>query len=398
MLINRAQFSFFGKREVSALYGTLALTTFGEGLINVFVPIFLWKMGFAIWQILFFYFLQSMFFVILAFLALPLLEKMSDKMMMFLSAPCLILYFLGLNYVDTIPWLFYILPLVLALNILFFDVGYNLDFSQTVDDNKIGREIGARNTISALINFSAPFLGGSLIVLFGFPMTFLIASFILFAAVAPLFFFPHRHLAAGLRRAEIIKFLTGRGIQNFNISGIGYATELVIGGLLWPLFIFFAVHDAKSLGGVISIGLFASAITTYFVGFLSDAGDRRKALAISTILFSLVWVVRLFITSPGSIVVSNVAGNIVAAALMVAWTSQFYKIAKAVTHPSLFILSQGLLYQLARMIFLPILMFLSYILTAQTFFLVSFACAALLQLLFLFANKFHLNDLTAMNE
>jgi len=398
MLINRAQFSFFGKREVSALYGTLALTTFAEGLINVFVPIFLWKMGFAIWQILFFYFLQSGYFVILVFLILPLLEKMSDKMMMFLSAPLLILYFLGLNYVDTIPWLFYVLPLALALNILLFDIGYNLDFSQTVDDNKIGREIGARNTISALINFSAPFLGGSLIVLLGFPITFLIASLILFAAVAPLFFFPHRHLAAGLKRTEIIKFLTGHGIQNFNISGIGYSTELIIGGLLWPLFIFFVVRDVGSLGGVISIGLFASVITTYIVGFLSDAGDRRKALAISTILFSAVWIVRMFITSSSAIVISNVAGNIVAAALMVAWTSQFYKIAKAVVHPSLFILSQGVLYQLARLIFLPILMLLAYTLTMQVFFLVSFALAALLQLFFLFANKFHLNDLSAMNE
>ncbi|MEK7089242.1 MAG: hypothetical protein AAB920_00285 [Patescibacteria group bacterium] len=292
MQINSAQFSFFGKREVNALYGTLALTTFADGLINVFVPIFLWKLGFALWQILFFYLLHSIFFVILAFLVLPLLGKMSDKMMMFLSAPLLIIYFLGLNYVDTMPWLFYLIPFMLALNTLLFNIGYNLDFSQSLDDKKIGREIGARNTISVLVNFSAPFFGGLLIVLFGFPITFFIASFILFAAVLPLFFFPHRHLAGNLKRGQIIKFLTGCGIQNFNISGIGYSTGLIIGGLLWPLFIFFAVRNVESLGGVISIGLFASVITTYFVGFLSDAGDRRKALAVATILFSAVWTAR----------------------------------------------------------------------------------------------------------
>lgn len=398
MLINRAQFSFFGKREVNALYGTLALTTFAEGLINIFVPIFLWKSGFAIWQILFFYLLHSIYFVILAFAVLPLLEKMSDKMMMFLSAPLMILYLFGLNYLIAAPVLFYVLPLALAMNTLFFDVGYNLDFSQSVDGEKIGREIGARNTISALVNFSAPFFGGSLIVLFGFSTTFFVASLILFGAVIPLFFFPHRHLAAGLKRAQIVKFLTGHGIQTFNLSGIGYSTELIIGGLLWPLFIFFAVHDAKSLGGVISIGLFASAITTYFVGFLSDAGDRRKVLAVSTILFSLVWVARMFVASSGAIVVSNVVGNIIAAALMVAWTSQFYKIARAVAHPSLFILSREVLYFLSRIVFLPILMIFAYFLTMQNFFLVSFGLAALLQLLFLFANKFHLNDLSAMNE
>ncbi len=398
MQINSAQFSFFGKREVNALYGTLALTTFADGLINVFVPIFLWKLGFALWQILFFYLLHSIFFVILAFLVLPLLGKMSDKMMMFLSAPLLIIYFLGLNYVDTMPWLFYLIPFMLALNTLLFNIGYNLDFSQSLDDKKIGREIGARNTISVLVNFSAPFFGGLLIVLFGFPITFFIASFILFAAVLPLFFFPHRHLAGNLKRGQIIKFLTGCGIQNFNISGIGYSTGLIIGGLLWPLFIFFAVRNVESLGGVISIGLFASVITTYFVGFLSDAGDRRKALAVATILFSAVWIVRMFITSPGAIVLSNVAGNIVAAALMVAWSSQFYKIARAVRHPSLFILSQEILYFLVRIVFLSLLMLFAYMFTTQTFFLISFGLAALLQLLFLFANKFHLKDLSVMKE
>lgn len=398
MQINRTQFSFFGRREVKALYGTLALITFGEGLINIFVPIFLWKMGFAIWQILFFYFLHSVYFVILTFATLPILDRMSDKMMMFLSVPLMILYFFGLNYIAEIPYLFLILPLILALNTLFFDVGYNLDFSQTVDDKKIGREIGTRNTISALVHFSAPFIGGALIVFYGFSVAFFIASLILFGAVVPLFFFPHRHLATNLKRGQILRFLFGRGIQNFNISGIGYSTELIIGGLLWPMFIFFAVNNIESLGGIISVGLFASAITTYFVGLLSDSGDRRKILSITTILFATIWATRIFTTSPNAIIISNVIGNIIAAALMVAWSSQFYKIAKAVTHPSLFILSREVLYFLSRIVFLPILMFLSCVLTIQNFFMVSFGLAALLQLLFLFANRFHLNDLTAMNE
>lgn len=398
MLINRAQFSFFGRREVNALYATLALTSFGEGLISIFVPIFLWKSGFALWQILFFYFLNSVYFVSLSFLVLPLLEKLSDKMMMFLSIPFLILYLFGLNYIVAIPALFYILPFALALNTLFFDVGYNLDFSQSVDGEKIGREIGARNTVSALVNFGAPFLGGTLITLLGFQMTFFIASLVLFSAVVPLFFFSHHHLPVGLRRIQILEFLVGHGIQNFNLSGAGYSLGIVMGGLLWPLFIFFTVHGVEALGGIVSAGLLASAIATYFSGFFSDAGDRRKILAVTTILFSIVWALRMFLVTPRMVVFSNIAGGIISAALMVAWTSQFYKIARAVSHPSLFILSREVLYFLSRIVFLPVLMVLAYLLPLNTFFVVSFGIAAVLNLFFLFANKFHLNDLSAMNE
>lgn len=398
MLIDRAQLSFFGKREVNALYDTLALTNFGEGLVSIFVPIFLWKNGVVIWQILYFYFLSSAYFVGLTFLILPFLKKMSDKMMMFLSAPFLIFYLFGLYYISAAPILFYILPLALALNTLFFDVGYNLDFSQSVDGEKIGRELGARNTISALVNFSAPFFGGSLIVLFGFKITFLIASLILLGAVVPLFFFPHRHLVSDLKSSQIIKFLTGRGIQSFNLSGIAYSMMLTIDGLLWPFFIFFAISSTRSLGGVVSVGLFASAITTYFIGFLSDAGDRRKIITITTVLFSIVWLFRIMFSSPGMIMALSVAGGIISAGLLVAWTSQFYKITRAVQHPSPFILSREVLYQLARVIFLPILMLCAYAFSTTHFFYASFGIAALLQLLFLFANKFHLNDLTAMDE
>lgn len=396
MIFNRSQFSFFGKREINALYATLALISFGEGIISVFVPIFLWKSGFAIWQILFFFFLISFYFVIFSFALLPLLEKLSDKMMMFLSVPFLILYFFFLNYITTIPIVFYIIPLFYALNTLLFDVGYNLDFSQSVDKDKIGREIGARNTVSALVNFGAPFIGGLLIVSFGFSNTFLIASTILFLSVLPLFFFPHRHLAPALKRSEIVKFLRGRGIQNFNMSCIGYANETLIGGTIWPLFIFFAISGVETLGGIISIGLLASVITTYLFGFLSDAGDRRNILAISTILFSLIWVGRMFFASRTAIISSNILGNVVVAALFVAWTSQYYKISRAVPDPSVFILSREVLYNLARIALLPILIFVAYAFPLYVFFVISFGFAAIFQLFYLFANRFHLNHLADM--
>ena len=396
MLFNRSQFSFFGKREINALYATLALISLGEGIISIFVPIFLWKTGFALWQILFFFFLMSFYFVISSFLLLPLLERLSDKMMLFLSVPFLILYFFFLNYMVSFPILFYILPLFYALNTLFFNIGYNLDFAQSVDKEKIGRKIGTRNTVSALVNFGAPFIGGLLIVTFGFGNTFLISSIILFISVLPLFFFPYRHLAPALKKSEIVKFLTGRGIQNFNMSCIGYSNETLIGGIIWPLFIFFAIHNLETLGGVISIGLLASVITTYFFGFLSDAGDRRKILGITTILFALIWVGRLFFTTRTAIISSNILGNVVVAALLVAWTSQYYKISRAVDDPSVFILSREILYNLARIALLPVLIWVAYAFPLYVFFVISFGFAAIFQLFYLFANRFHLNHLADM--
>ncbi|MFA6364891.1 MAG: MFS transporter [Candidatus Paceibacterota bacterium] len=389
MLIERTQFHFFGKTELNALYATLGLIYFGESLVSVFVPVYLWKLEFPLWQILFFYFLNSLFFVLLTFLALPWLRKLSDKMMMFLSIPFLVVYFLVLKLISDVPIMFYVAPFLLACSGLLFNVGYNLDFSKATDDKKLGREVGTRYTVGALTQFAAPFLGGVLIAFIGFSGTFFVAAVVLFIAVFPLFFFPHHHLPLNLERKALVSFLEHPKLLTLNLACAGYAMETTVGRVIWPFFIFITIGGVENLGGVVSAGLLASALATYFVGFLSDGGRRRKALAWTTSLFSLVWVLRLFFKSVPAVVGSNVGGNVINAALMVAFSSQLYKITRLAPNPSLFILSREVLYQLARVFFLPVLMLLAFVLPMDIFFLISFGMAAILALSFLFANKFH---------
>ena len=391
MLIDRTQFHFVERKEMGALYATLALLYFGEGLVSIFVPIMLWKYGFSLSHIFLFYALNSIYFLILTFAFLPAFTRLSDKMMMFLSVPALILYFLGLRFVVMVPVLFYILPLVLAVNMLLFNVGYNLDFAKAAEEGKIGREIGMRDTIASLVQFGAPVLGGVLITTIGFQNTFFIASAILILAIFPLFSFPHRHLSSELKRVQIVTYLGKSSLAFFNLSGMGYAMEVVIRGIVWPFFIFLTLDSIVDLGGIISIGLFASAIVTIFVGYLSDSGRQRTILAWATGIYAFIYLVRTFISEPMTLTVSHVTGGIVYAALMVAWTSQFYKITRAVPDPSLFILSRQVLYHVARIIFLGLLIFLAYILSAQDFFTAVFGLTAIVVLFFLFANKFDLH-------
>lgn len=387
MLFERHHFRFFGNREVNALYVSLALLEFGEGLISLFVPIYLWQLGMPFWQIIFFYFLISLFFTALSLISLPLLKLLSDKMMMFLSIPLVIVYFLGLGYLDEIKWLFYVLPLVHAANIFLFNVGYHINFSGAADGEFIGREVGARFMVSSLVSFGAPFLGGILIAFLGFQQVFLIGSAILFLAVLPLFFFPKRVMPGALKLAEVADFLKNPALFNFTLSGVGYAMSKMVDFIVWPLFLFFAVGDIKNFGGALSAGLLSVAIVTFLVGFLSDQGRRRRTLKYSTLLLAAVWAARILGGGAGFLVGNHIFGKVVDGALLVAWSSQYYKIARALPDASAFILSRELLYHLSRLIFLPVLGALAYLASVDAFFKTSFALSAALTLLFLFANR-----------
>jgi hypothetical protein len=253
--------------------------------------------------------------------------------------------------------------------------------------------VGTRFSVGALVQFAAPFTGGVLITTLGFQPTFVIGSLLLVLAVLPLFFFKKRSLSPHIAAHAVAGFLRSKKFMPFTLSGIGYAAEIMIGRLIWPIFIFLAIGNIEQLGGIVSAGVLAGAVITFLAGFLADVGRRRKTLAASTGLLAGIWATRPFMRSIGTITASHILGNVTTAALMVSWSSQYYKIAKSLKDPSIFILSREVLYHLTRIAFLPLLMAAAYFLPRQTFFPSAFAATALISLLFLAANKLHTHTL-----
>ena len=395
-MISEHRVHLFGNTEMNALYVTLGFLAFAEGLISIFVPIFFWNLGFPMWKILLFYFLHSAMFLLFMLTLLPLIKKLSDKMMMFLSIPFLVLYFLGLGTIKALPILFFALPIASAMHTLLFNVGYNIDFSCAADRARIGKEVGIRYVLISILTLAAPFFGGVLIKMAGFQNAFFMGSAILFMSVLPLFFFPDRNMSPNLRMQSIMPFFREPELKPFTLSGIGYAAETVLSKTIWPLFIFLIIGDIEQFGGIISIGLIVTAIVTYLVGYLSDYGKRRNVITWTSIGNALAWFIRPFILQPPLVVGMHIGGNVVNSGLMVAWTSQYYKITKTVSDTTAFIISRELLYNAARVIFIPILMLIAYVLPTKTFFALGFILAGCASLLFLTANKTHAHLLTGL--
>lgn len=389
MLTEKNHLPIVKNTEMRALYLTLGILSFAEGLIGVFVPIYFWNLGLPIWKILLFYLLHSTLFLVFVFSLLPVIKKLSDKMMMFLSIPFLVLYFLGLGTMKSIPVLFFALPIASAMHALLFNVGYNIDFSSAADKAKLGKEVGTRYVFGSILALGAPFFGGVLISAAGFQTTFVIGSAILLVSVLPLFFFPNRNLSPNLTIRSIAPFFKERELRPFTVSGIGYAAEVVVRGAIWPLFIFIAIGDFEEFGSIISLGLVVTAIVTYLVGFLADYGKRRNIITWTSIGNALVWLIRPFIALPALIVGVHIGGNVVNSGLLVAWSSQYYKITKTVSDATAFIISREILYNATRVVVIPFLMFIAYLTPTGTFFTLSFVTAAFASMLFIAANKTH---------
>ena len=393
MNLNISNFHFFGSRETNFLYLTLGLSHFGKGLINIFIPIYFWKLGFPFWKILLFYFFISSSFIIIAFLIMPLLRKISDEMMLLISIPFLIAYYLGLSFIASHSFLFYILPSLMAAHMFLFYMGYHLNFTNAVNGKHIGCELGARDVTGKIFESSAPFIGGLVIGFLGFKINFIIGSIILFLAVLPLFFVSKRKFPSKLNKDLICNLLKNKDLRSFNKVALGYGAETMVGRIVWPLFIFLAIGNIQVFGGIISLGIFTSMLTSYYAGFLSDKGKRRTTIAFSSVFSSIIWITRPFLAAPLLIIGNHIGGNIIYSPLMVAWGSQYCKIAKGISVKSVFIFVQEVLYHIARIMFLPVLILLSLIFPIEYFFKIAFILAAVLVLSYLFANKMNFDNI-----
>lgn len=380
-------FQFFGNREVTSLYFTIALVRFALGLVTVFVPIYLWQLGYPLWQILSYFLLESLYYLIIAFLGLPFLRRLTDKSLLILSLPFFILYFIGLSFLGSYPVLFFILPMLLSLKLYFFNVGYHLNFSGASDKKDMGKELGIRFMIGSLVSLTAPFLGGLIITILGYQSAFWVASLFLFISVIPLLYFPKRKVSAKLTAKSLIGYITEPKLIPYTLSGIGHANELLVGAIVWRLMLFLAVGSIEEFGGIISISLFASALVTFLAGAVSDNGHRKKVLIGGTVVNFFFWIVRAFVRSPLGVVFAEIGVHTAYPTLLVPWASQFYKLSKDAQNHSAFILSREVIYNLSRVCFLPVLIVAAYYLDMASFFLVAYVLAAGFSLFYFFANK-----------
>lgn len=383
--------SAFKNKEVDSLYFFNAMGQFAQGLISVFIPIYLFNLGFPIWQIFLFYFLRSAYYLLLGSSLLSVMKVLSDKILMVLSIPPLVLFFMGLNYISGLSFLFFALPALAAINMLFMFIPYHLDFTVASDDGHIGSEVGARFVINAVVKFATPFIGGLIIGAFGFEYVYILASVILILSIIPLFSFPQRNVSSELSLKKVWNKIKDENLASYNISSLSYGAEKMARNIVWPLFLFAILGGVEQLGGIVSAGFLAGAIISFFLGKKIDDNNKTGDVLTkwSSAILSIVWAVRTLITTIIPAIGSHIIEYISRDTLLISWKTKFYKIAEDDGDPGLFIVSQEFIYHIARVIILPIFGLLAYMLTQQMFFIASFILAAILSLGFLVSNNHH---------
>jgi len=302
------------------MYWAMALRWFALSFINIFIPIYLYNLGFGLVTI--FLYLAALEFVCIFLVPLAgwLSAKFGPKHAMTVSFP----FTLGMLWLyltlPQSPGNLWLLILVGPVAAIFFWMSYHIDFSKVKDKDQCGSEISKLQILMALVSAGAPFIGGVIATHYGIDTVFIMTIVLLAMAVVPLFKTGEPHIPHSLnfKKIDLKKIYP----DLLSYGGMGIETDGAL--VIWPLFIYLILKSYQSVGMVESLTLAIVVVVTYLAGKKIDQEDKGKILKKSSFLNGIVWTVKSVVRNFSHILFFNLLTALIYPFYNISFISEYY--------------------------------------------------------------------------
>ena len=168
-------FSHRVNREVKEIYLETFLANFALALVFIFEPIYLYTLSHSLTYVLWFYVQVYAWYAVFISFGAKLASLFGYKHSILLSNIFYVAYWISLYLIGSHSILFYITPILFALQKSFFWPAFDADVAINDVKTQRGREIGALFSTQELAFIIGPLLGGIILSNFGFLPLFVLA-------------------------------------------------------------------------------------------------------------------------------------------------------------------------------------------------------------------------------
>lgn len=310
--------------ELSELYISMTLKTFAFSLVGVFVPVYLYQLGYSLTIIALYYFWYFICRIPINYLAGELVARYGPKHTLSYA------YVLNLVYLGmllTLPeynWPLVSVAFLSGASISIFFVAYHVDFSKIKKRKEEGAELGHMYLLSRLAGASGPILGGIIATLVGVHVVLIISIVVMLLAIIPLMMTGEP--TPTNVRPDYSKINWRKEIPNYiAFAGTGIARQVTLA--LWPLYlgVFIFTDGVYGLIGLVtSVSVVASILMAKFVGSTIDNDKSGALLRWSAAAGTLVHLFRTVVSSLWGIIGINIAGEMSETGILLPLTKGYY--------------------------------------------------------------------------
>lgn len=293
--------------QLAELYSAVSLRNLAQNLVGLFIPVFLYKNGYSLQEVLLFFMITAATSALAAVPIGYLVARIGPKHTLLLSNLVQIAALLLIATIPVYGWPIALPAVVLGLAVKLYYLAYHVDFSKILHPEHGGKELGFMTNLGQLANLLAPLAGGLIALAFGARWT-LYCGVVMFALAAiPLF--ASGEPTASRHKLDFRGLLAKKRWPDY-VSFVGYSISFEVAVVLWPLFLAVAVFSTSAyakIGLVTSVGSVAGLFSAMAIGRLVDKNQGGFLLKASTIAAATCHFLRAVVGSFGSALILNTA-------------------------------------------------------------------------------------------
>lgn len=285
--------------------------------------------------------------------------------------------------------LIYLIPIAflsLLFFRLFFWIPYNVDFAKFTDKDNRGKQLSILFSAFTIISAIGPIIAGYMIKNFGFDILFIIIILFFILAIIPLSIVPKTNEKFIWGYFETWKNVFAKKNRPVAISLMATGAENAIGMIIWPIFIFLLLDgDYLKVGAISSFIVIGTVVLQLTTGkYLDNMSKKSKMLKLGSILYSIGWVIKIFVVTSFSIFIAGLYHSITGILTRTSINTMFYELAADEGHYiDEFTVFREVSIQVGKVVILIIVMAMSFFIEIQWTFILAAISSILFNTLYL---------------
>lgn len=313
LLVKQHYWRTVGFMELAELYANRLLRQMAVNMTSGIIGIYMYQIGYHLWQVaaIFsaYFFMKSVSAFASAYIIGRIGPKHASLISNFIYIPSL-LAMSQLQHLGGVALTIYLLAQPFAVTL--WTVSYHVGFSKVKHTEHAGKELGFMYMGEKIGTALSPIIGGFVAYWFSPSIAMFVAVIMFVISAGPLFFSPESVIT---RQHITFRGINWRKIWRGPLSAVSVGVDAAFSGALWSLYAALAVFGTTSnvvyakLGGLLSIAFVASLVFSRVYGLVIDKRRGQELLRWSVVGDGALNLARIFITTPLSVVLVNVANE-----------------------------------------------------------------------------------------
>lgn len=308
-------------QELGRLYWSQTITSFGVGLVSIFVPIYLLKLGYSLENIFLLYAVRGAAWAIFTYWAGQLIGRLGANRTMVLGlvaagGELMLLPMLASSLLGLLA-----LGIVAGFHHALYLTAYRASFSKAKSAKRAGQQVSRATALTILGGALAPAIGGVVAYEFGVEANYALAVALMLAAVVP-----------HLRSPDVVKHrppdlsrIAWHRIWRDNVANASYTIVLVAEVVVWSLLVYTIIPSYAGLGALGSLSALMAILVTLYVGKREATRGEKHYLKEGNFIMVGTTLLRTMAHTSGHVASSNIAYGLGNALTTTPYFSRYYQ-------------------------------------------------------------------------